>query len=116
MLLSGLRLSSDLLGASLPQMIEASLRQDKAVASLAKQIAGWVPAAGHQVPGALARARLRMQMRGGLFAGPIYLLRLALSPTEDDWADEEASHGGRLLEIVRRPFRLSQKYGKDQKQ
>jgi len=28
-----------------------------------------------------------MNMRGGLVAGPAYLLRLSLSPTEEDWVD-----------------------------
>jgi hypothetical protein len=54
-------------------------------------------------------------MRGGMISAPGYLLRLLLSPTEEDWHDgaEEGRH--RFLDVLRRPFRLARKYGRDNK-
>jgi hypothetical protein len=51
-------------------------------------------------------------MRGNGFSAPAYLLRLSLSPTEEDWnpAAPENRHG--FFDAVRRPFRLARKYGR----
>jgi len=50
---------------------------------------------------------------GGLISAPAYLLRLLLSPTEEDW--QEGTEEGRhmFLDVLRRPFRLARKYGRD---
>jgi len=54
-------------------------------------------------------------MPGNRVAAPGYLLRLSFSPTEDDWlADGQIKHN-RLLEALRRPFRLARKYGRGAK-
>jgi hypothetical protein len=88
------------------------VRKDALAAKLVARILCWLPAAGHAPPALLERAAFRLQMRGGLLAAPAYLLRLSLSPTEDDWqADGEISHH-RLLDSLRRPFRLARKYGR----
>lgn len=113
MLSSGLQLSRDLLGAPLPEKIAADLRKDASAEKLARQIASWVPAGGNDPLGVLERAMFRMRMRGGLIAGPIYLMRLSFSPTEDDWATPQKGKRGKLLDALRRPFRLARKYGKD---
>jgi hypothetical protein len=54
-------------------------------------------------------------MHGGLVSAPAYLVRLSLSPTEEDWkgGPEEKRHW--LLDALRRPFRLARKYGRDGK-
>jgi hypothetical protein len=112
MLYAGLRLAADVLGAPLPENIDAFLRQDAAVGRLTEQIMRWLPAAGSPPPGIFARAMFRMEMRGGIVSGPVYLLRLSFSPTEDDWAEKAGNKGQWFLDALRRPFRLARKYGR----
>jgi hypothetical protein len=115
MLHTGLRLAADLLHTPLPQKISARVGADIAAAKLVEGILTWLPAAGYQHPGLFERAAFRLRMRGGLIAAPAYLLRLLLSPTEEDWQEgSEASHH-RFLEVLRRPFRLARKYGRGEK-
>jgi Uncharacterised nucleotidyltransferase len=115
MLHVGLKLSNALLRAPLPEEIAARVRSDSTAEKLAARIARWVPAAGYAPPSLVERAILRMRLRGGVFAGPIYLLRLSLSPTEDDWAERgEAKRSGWFAAAIR-PFRLVRKYGQDGK-
>jgi hypothetical protein len=55
----------------------------------------------------------RLRMHGGLLAAPAYLLRLSLSPTEEDWqVGGKVSHN-RFLDVVRRQLRLARKYGRN---
>ena len=115
MLHTGICLASDLLSVQLPDKVQATVQADLATARLADQVCKRLPAAGHAPPSLFQRAIFRMRMRGGGFiSGPAYLLRLSLSPTEEDWvADPEAEvrrHG--FLDAVRRPFRLVRKYGR----
>jgi hypothetical protein len=108
----GLRLATDLLHAHLPENISALVRQDSPATKLVEQILGWLPAAGHAPPGLFERITFRLRMRGNVLAAPAYLLRLSLSPTEEDWqAGGEISHNP-LLDALRRPFRLARKYGR----
>jgi hypothetical protein len=115
MLHTGLRLAADLLNAQLPGNICALVRADAATARLVEGILSWLPAAGYTPPGLFERAVFRLRMRGGLISAPAYLLRLLLSPTEEDWQDgtEEGHH--RFRDVLRRPFRLARKYGRDNK-
>jgi hypothetical protein len=115
MLHTGLRLASDLLKLELPGNVQATVEADALAARLAKQCCKWLPAAGYAPPGLLERAAFRMCMRGGLISGPAYLLRLSLSPTEEDWNDAGQAKGHWLPDAVRRPFRLARKYGRDGK-
>ena len=89
-------------------MVEA----DVEAVRLAKQCCKWLPAAGYAPPGLFERAAFRLRMRGSLIAGPGYLLRLLLSPTEEDWHDSTAESGHRLFDVLRRPFRLARKYSR----
>lgn len=109
---TGLLLASDLLKARLPDQVSATVKSDRAASRLAREIEKWLPAAGHAPPGLFERAAFRLRMRGNLLAAPAYLLRLSLSPTEDDWEQggEISQHG--FLDAVRRPFRLVRKYGR----
>jgi hypothetical protein len=112
---TGLRLAADLLHTPLPPEVAALVRQDAMAAKLVSGILRWLPAAGHAPPTLVERAAFRLRMRGGFLAAPAYLLRLSLSPTEEDWqADGESSHN-RLLDTLRRPFRLARKYGRGAK-
>ncbi len=115
MLHGGLRLALDLLKAQLPDKVQAMVQADVAAARLAEQACKWLPAAGYAPPGLFERAAFRLRMRGGFISGPAYLLRLSLSPTEEDWMAnlEERRHG--RLDALRRPFRLARKYGRDNK-
>jgi hypothetical protein len=53
----------------------------------------------------------RMDMAGVGIAGAGYLLRLSLSPTEEDWEEGSEERRSWLWDAVRRPFRLIRKYG-----
>jgi hypothetical protein len=112
MLHAGLRLASDLLKLQLPEKVQAAVQADVVAARLAKQCCKWLPAAGHAPPGLFERAAFRMRMSGGLMAAPAYLLRLSFSPTEEDWQKDRQLSGNRLLDVLRRPFRLARKYGR----
>jgi Uncharacterised nucleotidyltransferase len=114
MLHTGLRLAADLLRAKLPDKVQAKVQADAMAARLAEQTRKWLPAAGYAPPGLFERALFRMRMRGGMLSAPAYLLRLSLSPTEEDWlvgAGAEVKRHG-FLDAVRRPFRLARKYGR----
>jgi hypothetical protein len=112
MLHTGLRLASNLLKAQLPDKVQAAAQADVVAARLAEQTCKWLPAAGYAPPGLFERAAFRLRMRGGLIAAPGYLLRLLLSPTEEDWHDSTEESGHRFLDVLRRPFRLVRKYSR----
>jgi hypothetical protein len=107
---TGLRLAGDLLHANLPERISAQLQSDASAAKLVKGILRWLPAAGSAPPGLFERAMFRLRMRGGLLAAPAYLLRLSLSPTEEDWQAGGQLSPNRFMDVVRRPFRLARRY------
>lgn len=115
MLHVGLRLAADLLGAPLPENVAAEVRSDSAVGRLAKQIIQWLPAAGSAPPGIFERAMFRIRMRGGIFSGAAYLIRLSFSPTEEDWVEGAENERHWFLDALGRPFRLARKYGNDGK-
>jgi hypothetical protein len=115
MLLVGLRLAADLLGATLPGEIATSLRADAAVGRLTSQIVRWLPAAGSAPPGIFERAMFRTRMHGGLISAPAYLFRLSFLPTEEDWVAGAENKRHWFLDALGRPFRLARKYGRDAK-
>jgi len=112
MLHVGLWLAADILHARLPEEVAAAVRGDAGAAKLAEKIKGWLPAAGYAPPGLAERAAFRMRMRGGLIAGPAYLMRLTLSPTEEDWVEGEEGKRSWMLDGLKRPLRLLSKYGR----
>jgi len=117
MLHTGLLLSADLLKAQLPENVHAIVRADVSAARLAHQVCQWLPAASYASPSLFQRAFFRLRMRGDWLTAPAYLLRLSLSPTEEDWkigVDAEVKRDG-FLEAVRRPLRLTRKYGRNGK-
>ena len=115
MLHTGLRLASDLLQARLPDKVQAMVEADAMAARLAEQSGKWLPAGGYAPPGLFERAAFRLRMRGGLLSAPAYLLRLALSPTEEDWTEGAEDSRSWILDAFRRPFRLARKYGRANK-
>jgi hypothetical protein len=110
MLHIGLRLASDLLKSQLPEKVQALVQADAGAARLAEQVCEWLPAAGGAPPGLFERAAFRLRMRGGLLSAPAYLLRLSVSPTEEDWKDGTGKNQPGFLDAIRRPFRLARKY------
>jgi hypothetical protein len=112
MLHTGLRLASDLLKARLPEKVQPLVQADAVAARLAEQACGWLPSAGGSPPSLFERAAFRMRMRGSWLAAPAYLLRLSLSPTEEDWQKGSQLSQNRFLDVLRRPFRLARKYSR----
>jgi hypothetical protein len=112
MLHTGLSLAKNLLKLQLPAETMAMVEADKQSAQLALQILHWLPAAGYAPPGLFERVLFRLRMRGSFLSAPAYLLRLSLSPTEEDWqpGPNENRHG--FLAALRRPFRLARKYAR----
>ena len=115
MLHTGLRLASDLLRARLPDALFAAVQRDVRAAKLAECIRTWITAAGNTHPTLFERALFRLRMRGNALAAPAYLLRLSLSPTEEDWQANGEIGQNRFLDALRRPFRLARKYGRGAK-
>jgi len=110
MLLLGLLLASDVLGAELPLDIEAMVRADRVVGKLGVQIQSQLACQEPQALGILQRAAFRFKSAGSFLQGLAYLLRLTLSPTEEDWTEGNQSRPA-LLEAIGRPLRLARKYG-----
>jgi hypothetical protein len=108
----GLRLTSDVLGAGLPAQLEAGVRRDGTVAKLAAHIKDRLAAREPLEIGVFERAMFSMRMRAGLLAGAAYLLRLSLSPTEDDWNPGTEGNRPAFIDAVRRPLRLAKKHGR----
>ena len=106
----GLRLASDVLGAELPAQVKATVQSDRVVSALTRKIQSRLVSREPRSIGVLQRATFRVRMRGGLIAGGAYLLRLTLSPTEEDWTlGKEGIHFA-FLDAIGRPFRLARKH------
>jgi hypothetical protein len=112
MLHIGLRLAKNLLRMPLPAETIATVQADKQSSHLAEQILHWLPAAGYPPPGLFERALFRLRMRGRFLSASAYLLRLSLSPTEEDWQPGAGENRHGFLAALRRPFRLARKYGR----
>jgi hypothetical protein len=108
----GLRLAADLLDAELPAHLKAAVQSDRTVAKLAAQIESRLVHPEVHDMGLLQRAAFRVQMRGRLFPGLAYLLRLSLTPTEEDWSPEEEGNHSPLMDAISRPVRLAKKYSR----
>ena len=108
----GLRLASDLLGAELPAHVNAGVISDGVVAELVAQIERRLASCEARKIGLLQRAVFRIKMRGSLLQGASYLLRLSLSPTEEDWTPGKEGARPAFLEAIRRPLRLAKKHNR----
>ena len=108
----GLRLASDVLGAELPAHVNAGVSSDRTVAKLTAQIKSRLISRELYKVGILQRAIFRVRMRGGLLPGAAYLLRLSLSPTEEDWLPGKEGTRPAFLDAISRPLRLAKKHGR----
>jgi hypothetical protein len=113
MLAVAISLAARVLQTALPTAIEKEIRNDRATGRLCRQIEAWLPYGAGAPPSLLHRARYRISMAGGGLAGLGYLLRLSLSPTEEDWHKTSWVNRSWLRDAVRRPFRLMKKYGSE---
>jgi hypothetical protein len=110
MLSLGLLLAAEVFQVKLPREIEKVIRSDRRARRIAAEIAVRLPSAGYASRALLGRALFRIRMRGGLFSGVAYLMRLTLSPTEEDWVKDGVEKGPGLFDALRRPKRLVRKY------
>jgi hypothetical protein len=110
-----LRLVQDLLHFQIPGEIRNTVERDAVAARICERIKVWLPYAGFAPPSLLQRALFRMKMPEGVIAGPAYLLRLSLSPTEEDWIEGAETKRSWFWDAMQRPFRLLKKYGQDGK-
>jgi putative nucleotidyltransferase-like protein len=108
-----LLLANSVTGASLPATIRIDAESDAGAVHLAQQIAERLTHVDNQPMSLLSRALFRVKMRGGGIPGLAYLLRLSLSPTEEDWLADSDKHSA--INALERPFRLARKYGRTQK-
>ncbi|HVM74751.1 MAG TPA: nucleotidyltransferase family protein [Candidatus Saccharimonadales bacterium] len=111
MLNVGLLLAHRVLRASLPPALAATIERDPVSHRLCAEIETWLPFGAGAPPSIRDRALYRMRIAGGGIAGISYLLRLSLSPTEEDWENGVQRNRSWLWDALRRPFRLIRKYG-----
>jgi len=114
MLRVGVHLATALLRSPIPAALLPEIQKDRAVERLSRRIQTWLPYAGAAPPALPERALFRLKMAGGGITGASYLLRLTLSPTEEDWSKGEEERKPWLWDVVRRPFRLLRKYGSNE--
>lgn len=113
MLRLGLRLTMDMVGTAVPEQVAALVRADSIVARLATQIEKRLAAGDPRRMGIMERAAFRVKMCGGYWDGVAYLVRLSLSPTEEDWVPGAKTERSWLLDALGRPVRLARKHGRN---
>jgi hypothetical protein len=109
----GLRLATDVAGATLPEHVAAQVRADSSATRLTAQIVKRLAAADSRKMGVVERAAFRVKMRGGFWNGLAYLVRLSLSPTEEDWVAGTETQRSWLRDALGRPLRLARKHGRN---
>ena len=114
MLRTGVLLATSVFGMRLPMGIAEEIERDRESRTLCDEIQKWLPYAGRREPSLTRRAIYRINMAGGGLSGARYLMRLSLSPTEDDWEHGAVAGGSWLWEAARRPLRLIRKYGSEE--
>jgi hypothetical protein len=115
MLHVGLLLAMNVAGARLPVNVIDEVSSDAPAARIAAQIARRLPVVDAEPFSLAGRAAFRIRMRGGFPPGIAYLLRLSLSPTEEDWRAGTGGNRAGMLDAISRPFRLARKYGQNGK-
>ncbi len=114
MLRIGIQLAASVLRSAIPSALCSDIHDDPATEALCRRIQGWLPFAGVAPRSLLARAMFRLQMAGGGATGAAYLMRLSLSPTQEDWEAGTEVRKSWLRDALRRPFRLLRKYGSNE--
>jgi hypothetical protein len=114
MLRTGVLLATSVFGMKLPTGIAEEIERDRESRALCDDIQKWLPYAGRKEPALTKRAIYRIKLAGGGVSGARYLMRLSLSPTEDDWVQGPVAGGSWVWEAARRPLRLIRKYGSNE--
>ncbi len=114
MLRIGIQLAASVLRSAIPSVLRSEINEDRVTEALCRRIQGWLPFAGAAPRSLTARAMFRLQMAGGGATGAAYLMRLSLSPTQEDWVAGTEESKSWLRDALRRPFRLLRKYGSNE--
>jgi hypothetical protein len=106
MTLLGLGIAASLIGTPLPEKIEGKIGSDRIVGKLLQQACERFLGMADARPGPVQRFQMRIQMRGGVFSGARYALRLTTAPTEEDWESLRLPRMLAPLYAVIRPLRI----------
>ncbi len=106
MTLLGLGIAANLIGTPLPEKIERKIKTDRILGKLLQQACERFLGMADARPGPLQRFQMRLQMRGGVFSGARYALRLTTAPTEKDWESLRLPRMLAPLYAVIRPLRI----------
>jgi hypothetical protein len=109
----GLCLAMEMLCAPVPSHVAEEVRSDVTALQLSGEIRRHLASGEEAAKGACHRAMMRTQMCGGFLRSARYLLRLLLTPTEEDWGGSRPGSRSGLLDALRRPLRLARKYRAD---
>ena len=111
MLLLGLRLAHDLLGAQLPPAIADRLRCDQIVSLLMAQVVERLQALEEQPPGLFEAALFHLRARERWRERLQYCARVATITSAEDWALVPLPAPFAFVYSLLRPFRLAGTYG-----
>ena len=109
-LLLGLYLASNVLGASVPPDLWMSAPADATVVALADQVQRGLFTEGTEAAGILSEVRLHLAMKEGKLDKLTSCIRLLATPKVDDWKLLPLPGSLFFLYYALRPFRLTGKY------
>jgi putative nucleotidyltransferase-like protein len=109
MLLVGLALARETLGAELPEVLERALSPDRATLQLARRLEAQLFPDQARAPALTTTARLHLAMRERWRDRAAYALLGAITPSERD--APELAHGSQILRAAVRPLRLLREHG-----
>jgi hypothetical protein len=110
-LLLGLYLANELLGAPLPEPVLEKARQDSGVRWLATKVLAQFNGEADSNPGVLHRAAFRLRSRDGIGQGVWHMFHLAMAPTERDHETVRLPRALASFYAFVRPWRLLKEYG-----
>jgi hypothetical protein len=106
MVLVALALTGDLLGIELPPAVARKVAGDRSVAALVRFIAGALLRGALPPERSIPAIRVHLRMRERRRDRMAYLLRVAVTPTVEDWASIRLPASLLPLHYLLRPFRL----------
>jgi hypothetical protein len=110
-LLLGLYLAHELLGAAVPQPVLERAQRDSGVRWLAGKVRDQFEGSADTSPGVVPRAVFRLRSRDGIGQGMRHILRLTMTPTERDRQTVRLPRALAPLYALMRPLRLLREYG-----
>ncbi|HEX6292772.1 MAG TPA: nucleotidyltransferase family protein [Herpetosiphonaceae bacterium] len=111
MLLLGLLLARDLLGAVLPDQVAGWIAADAALPSLARDVTAWLFRDAAPPLTVSTRAGFHLRVRERLRDRVQYCVYLLTSPTEEDWTVQPLPAALSFLYALCRPLKLLGRYG-----